>query len=454
LVLCSLILGPLPSGAAVQAEVLPSLSPMLSRVSPAVVNISGTGTTSIADNPLYRDPFFRRFFDLPDAPSERETKSAGSGVVIDARRGFVVTNAHVIENASHILVVLNDRRELKAEVVGKDPETDIAVLRVPAENLTELPLAPVRSVVGVGDFVVAIGNPFGLGQTATLGIVSAVGRTGLGTERYEDFIQTDASINPGNSGGALVNMRGELVGVNTAILSRSGGNIGIGFAIPSGMVRQVADQLIAYGEVRRGQLGVNIQNLTPTLAKAMGIEQATGALVSNVAPASPAEAAGLKSGDVIIGVNGQPIRTSSELRNTVGLTLPGTRVEISFLRDGRQRVATTTLAAAKPRQAVLGTSRGQGTIGSDAPLAGVQLAPLPARHPLARELKGGVLVTDVAPGSEAAREGLQDGDVIVSVNQRAVRSPEDVRSAASSGRAAPVLLNVRRGDASVFIALG
>jgi Do/DeqQ family serine protease len=455
LLLCLVSAASLPASAAVQAvDVLPSLSPMLGRVSPAVVNIAGTGTTSITDNPLFRDPFFRRFLDLPDAPSERETRSAGSGVIIDARRGFVVTNAHVIANASEILVVLNDRRELRAEVVGKDSETDIAVLKVPAQNLTELPLAPVKSMVGVGDFVVAIGNPFGLGQTATLGIVSAVGRTGLGTERYEDFIQTDASINPGNSGGALVNMRGELVGINTAILSRSGGNIGIGFAIPSGMVRQVADQLITHGAVRRGQLGVSIQNLTPSLAKAMGIEQAAGALVSSVAPASPAQAAGLKAGDVIVGVNEQPIRTGSELRNTIGLTLPGTRVQISFLRDGRQQATSAVLAASKSQTSLPDGRREERGVASTVPLAGVHLSPLPAGHPLARELNGGVLVTEVAPTSDAAKDGLQSGDVIVSVNRRQVRSPDDVRAAAGRSNGAPVLLNVRRGDAALFIAVG
>jgi len=448
------LLAPVAALAGVSGDsILPSLSPMLKRVSPAVVNISGTGTESIAEHPLFRDPLFRRFFDLPDVPSERETRSAGSGVIIDARNGLVITNAHVIENATEIEVVLNDRRELTAEVVGKDPETDIAVLKVPAENLTELPFARAKAPVGVGDFVVAIGNPFGLGQTATLGIVSAVGRTGLGIEGYEDFIQTDASINPGNSGGALVNMHGELVGINTAILSRSGGNIGIGFAIPSGMAKQVAEQLIAHGEVRRGQLGVSIQNLTPDLAKAMGIEQAAGALVANVSEGSPAEAAGLKAGDVIVSVNDQPIRTSSELRNTIGFMAPGTRVEIGLLREGYNRTVAATLGTREPQQASRGPSRGEREAEGSA-LAGVRLAPLPEQHPLSRVLDGGVLVVDVPSGSEAAKDGLQSGDVIVSVNREPVDSPEEVRAAASASNGGPVLLNVRRQGGALFIAVG
>ena len=442
----------LPLAARAEA-LLPSLSPVLKRVSPAVVNIATTAPA--ADNPLFLDPFFRRFFDLPQGPVQRETHSVGSGVIIDAAKGYVITNAHVVEKAKRIKVVLNDRRELAAEVVGADPETDIAVLKIPARNLTDLKLGEGETTVGVGDFVIAIGNPFGLGQTATLGIVSAVGRTGLGIEGYEDFIQTDASINPGNSGGALVNMEGELVGINTAILSRSGGNIGIGFAIPARMARQVANQLIAHGEVRRGQLGVSIQNLTPDLARAMGIEETIGAVVARVVPGSAADKVGLQAGDVIVSVNGRPIRTSAELRNTIGLMQPGTEVEIGFVRDRARKTVTVSLKSRAPRdEARRGPGRGESGDRSAAALSGVQLAPLPSDHPLATEVDGGVLVIDVDHDSKAADDGLRPGDVIVSVNRRPVKNPRDVRDALRQSSDAPVLLNIRRGEGALFIAVG
>jgi serine protease Do/serine protease DegQ len=428
---------------------------MLESVSPAVVNISGRGMVPLRENPLFQDPFFRRFFDFPEMPRQREVQSAGSGVIIDAENGYIVTNAHVVEQADEILVVLNDRRELEAEVVGTDPEADIAVLQVEAEGLSELPFSADSDPVGVGDFVVAIGNPFGLGQTATLGIVSAVGRSGLGIEGYEDFIQTDASINPGNSGGALVDMEGELVGINTAILSRTGGNIGIGFAIPARMARQLADQLIAYGEVRRGQLGVTIQDLTPDIARAMGLERAAaGAGVSQVMPDTPAEESGLRAGDVIVAVNGQPIRSSSELRNTVGLMQPGTEVEIGLLRDGERRTVTATLAGRDPEDAAAAGARGGEDL-EKSRLAGVRLSPLPAEHPLSGDIDGGVVVTAIAPGSDAARAGLERGDVIVSVNRKPVDSPEEVRAAISNADDdVPILLNVRRGEGALFIPVG
>ncbi len=445
----SLTLVPLAAHA---ETLLPSLSPVLKRVSPAVVNIATTAPAEA--NPLFSDPFFRRFFDIPQMPMQRETHAVGSGVIIDADKGYVITNAHVVEKARRIKVVLSDRRELTAEVVGTDSETDIAVLKVPAENLTELELEG-DTTVGVGDFVIAIGNPFGLGQTATLGIVSAVGRTGLGIEGYEDFIQTDASINPGNSGGALVNMEGELVGINTAILSRSGGNIGIGFAIPARMAHQVASQLIEHGEVRRGQLGVSIQNLTPDLAKAMGLEQMTGAVVARVVPGSPAEKAGIESGDVIVSVNDRPIRTSAELRNTIGLMQPGTEVEIGLVRDKDRKTVSARLQSRSPRdESRRGQGSGTGEDRGEASLAGVQLAPLPPDHPLATEVEGGVLVIDVSRDSEAAEDGLRPGDVIVSVNRKPVKSPGDVRDAARASRKGPILLNIRRGEGALFIAVG
>src|SRR5919198_4872571 len=269
---------PWPAG----GQGLPSLAPMLERVTPAVVNIATEGRMRIEQNPLFNDPFFRFFFGFPDQPLERKTQSLGSGVIVDAKRGLVLTNAHVIANAEQITVKLSDGRCYKAEIIGTDPETDVGVVKIPADDLIDVPMGD-SDKLAVGDFVVAIGNPFGLSQTATSGIVSALGRSGLGIEGYEDFIQTDASINPGNSGGALVNLRGRLIGINTAILAPGGGNIGIGFAVPINMARQVMEQLIRYGEVKRGRIGIAIQELTPEIAQAMGVNNRTeGALIARV----------------------------------------------------------------------------------------------------------------------------------------------------------------------------
>ncbi len=285
---------------------VPSLAPIIKRTSPAVVNIATRGTIREARNPLLDDPFFRRFFDTPNVPRERQFQSAGSGVIVDAKNGYIITNAHVIENATEITVSLRDERQVKAEVVGKDAGSDVAVLKVPTKNLIEMPLAD-SDKAEVGDFVIAIGNPFGLQHTVTSGIISALGRSGINPEGYEDFIQTDASINPGNSGGALVNLDGQLVGVNSAIFSRSGGNIGIGFAIPSNMVKAVMTQLIQYGEVKRGMLGVQLRNLTPAIAESLGLENSRGALVGQVVEGSPAEKAGIKAGDIVTSINGKPV---------------------------------------------------------------------------------------------------------------------------------------------------
>jgi len=330
---------------------VPSLAPMIRKVSPAVVNVSTRGTIHERgpDNPLAQDPFFRRFFDLPpgagNGSHERPFRSAGSGVIFDARQGYIVTNAHVVENATEITVTLQDGRDLKAEVVGSDQPSDVAVLRVPADNLAQMPLGD-SSHLEVGDFVVAIGNPFGLQHTVTSGIVSGLSRTGINPDGYEDFIQTDASINPGNSGGALVNLRGELIGINTEILSGSGGNIGIGFAIPVNMARSVMQQLVRYGAVRRGQLGVSMYTVTPDIAHSLGLASAIGALVSRVVEGSPAARAGVRVGDVITAVNGQPIRSNSDLRNAIGLLRVGDRVDIGLLRDGRPLQLTAVIAAA------------------------------------------------------------------------------------------------------------
>jgi serine protease Do/serine protease DegQ len=427
---------------------MPTLAPMIKRVSPAVVNIATRGTIRQRgpQNPLLDDPFFRRFFDIPDAgPRQRQFQSAGSGVIIDARTGYIVTNAHVVENASEITVTLMDGRDLTATVVGADEATDVAVLKVPPQGLVQIALGN-SDRVEVGDFVVAIGNPFGLQHTVTSGIVSGLGRSGINPDGYESFIQTDASINPGNSGGALVNLRGELIGVNSAILSRSGGNIGIGFAIPANMARSVMDQLVKFGEVRRGLLGVNIVSLTPDLAQSLGLKDAQGALVSQVARESAAELAGIKPGDVITAINERPVRSGSDLRNAVGLLRVGERVEIALVRDGKpRRVAavipdspnnSSTASNEQPRPA-----REPGVLHPQ--VAGAELVDAP---------EGGVLVRSIEPRSAAAQSQLlRAGDRIEAANRQRVENLKELREIAKRGGA--LVLTVRRGNAMVLVPL-
>ena len=317
-----------------------TIAPMLERATPAVVNIAVRSHTTV-HNPLLQDPLFRQFFNLRDEPEQQVRTSAGSGVIIDAGRGYVVTNNHVVKGADEIMVTLKDRRHFKARLVGTDAGTDVALLHIDAEGLTALPIGD-SDQVRVGDFVAAIGNPFGLGQTVTSGIVSALGRSGLRIEGYENFIQTDASINPGNSGGALVSFQGQLIGINTAIIGPSGGNVGIGFAVPSAMVRAVVRQLAEYGEVRRGRLGVEVQDLTPELADFLeetGDSKAggEGALIAKVLPESPAARAGLRSGDLVVALNGQPVHGAADLRNRVGLMPIGTNVILEVTHGGDRR---------------------------------------------------------------------------------------------------------------------
>jgi serine protease Do/serine protease DegQ len=410
---------------------VPSLAPMLKRVTPAVVNIATRGTVQ-EQNPLMNDPFFRRFFDMPNQPRQREFQSAGSGVIVDAKNGYIITNAHVVENATDITVQLLDNRSLKAKVVGADPGSDVAVLKVQAGNLVDLPIAD-SDRAEVGDFVVAIGNPFGLGHTVTSGIVSALGRSGINPEGYEDFIQTDASINPGNSGGALVNLGGQLVGINSAILSRTGGNIGIGFAIPSNMMKIVMNQLIKYGSVKRGVLGVNIQTLAPEIAQSMGLPDTTqGALVSQVVDGSPAEKAGVKAGDVITAVNGRAVKDAGSLRNSIGLLSIGEKVDLSLLRDGKPRRVTATVserdAAAEAKAA--GTHSG---------LEGADLA----------DGSNGVVIRAVADGSPAAQRGLRANDVILAVGRVRVATVAEFNQATEGQEA--FVLQIRRGNAMLVI---
>ncbi|WP_422126530.1 DegQ family serine endoprotease [Thioalkalivibrio sulfidiphilus] len=444
--LCLLLLAMAPMASAtlpveVDGEPLPSLAPMLDRTIPAVVNIATRGRV-VERNPLMEDPFFRRFFDLPQQPRERQTQGLGSGVILDAEQGYIITNFHVIQRADEIVVTLHDGRRLDAEVVGTDPATDLAVLKVQGDNLTAVKVAD-SDALRVGDFVVAIGNPFGLGQTVTSGIVSALGRSGLGIESYEDFIQTDASINPGNSGGALVNLRGELVGINTAILSGGGGNIGIGFAIPVNMALQVKDHLVAHGEVRRGRLGVTVQDLTPELAQAFGISQTQGAVIAQVEPGSAAERAGLKEGDVVLRVNERRVRNATELRNAIGLLRVGSEVQLDVVRDNRRRTLT----------AVVAEIRAATTEGAqfNRRLEGASFSEITEASPLHGRVQG-VLVTVVQSGSPAARAGIREGDVILSVNRQPVTTLEEMRRAVGSN-GQRLLLNIRRDEGAFFLIL-
>ncbi|MDX2300918.1 MAG: Do family serine endopeptidase, partial [Xanthomonadaceae bacterium] len=385
---------------------LPSLAPMLERVTPAVVNIHSRQVQRVR-NPLADDPFLRRFFGIPDVPQERVRQSLGSGVIVDAEGGLVLTNNHVIEGADDISITLADGRTLAGELVGSDPDTDVALVRVPAERLTALPLADTRQL-RVGDFVVAVGNPFGLGQTVTSGIVSALGRSGLRGLGYQNFIQTDASINPGNSGGALVNLRGELIGINSAIFSPSGGNIGIGFAIPASLAREVMRQLLAYGEVRRGSLGLDTQDITPELADALALDKQTrGALVARIAEGSPAQQAGVKVGDVITALDGQSVDNREALHNLEGLLPVGRPVRIALQRDGKPLTLSAVLKAS-PKE-VNGARL-------DPRLAGAVFVELPER---ARQSGvAGVVVARVDEDSRAAASGLRPGDRITGIGRR------------------------------------
>ncbi len=419
----------------------PTLAPMLVQVTPAVVNIS-VQTRSAQENPLLRDPFFRRFFDQPDRP--RVEQSAGSGVIIDAARGLVLTNHHVVSNAIEIVVTLKDRRQLKAQLVGADPATDIALVRIPAEGLTALKMGD-SDEMAVGDFVVAIGNPFGIGQTVTSGIVSALGRTGLGIEGYEDFIQTDASINPGNSGGALVNLRGELIGINTAIIGPSGGNVGIGFAVPMNMVRAVVDQLVRFGEVRRGRLGVSTTDVTPQNARDLKSNTTEGAVIMRIEANSAAERAGLRQRDVVTAFNGRPVRSSGDLRNRIGLTPTGDEIELRVLRDGAPMTLRARIAETQARAASAIPAEGVPQ------LAGASVANVEPGMPFHGQIEGAV-ITGVERGTNAHRNGLRIGDVVFGVNRARVRSAEELLSALRTVDR-PWRLSLLRGEQRVGLVI-
>ena len=420
---------------------IPSLAPLLQDVTPAVVNISVLTRSAIEDNPLFRDPFFRRFFNIPDQAARQE-RSAGSGVIVDAVRGYVLTNHHVIKDALQVIVTLKDRRQFQAKLVGMDPGTDIALLKIEARNLQALRLGD-SDLLNVGDFVVAIGNPFGLGQTVTSGIVSALGRSGLDIEGYEDFIQTDASINPGNSGGALVNLKGELIGINTAIIGPSGASVGIGFAVPSMMAKAVLDQLVRFGEVRRGRLGASSEDITYDLAMALGLASTEGAIISSIDPSSPAEKAGIKPRDVVTAFNGRAVRNSADLRNKIGMVPIGESIELGLLRDGRPLTAKAQIA--KPLEV---PSISEETVPQ---LAGASVANIKPGSPLYGKVEG-VLVTKVEANSPAWQHGIRPGDIIIGINRRKVRSVQEFLAALKTGENV-IMLSLLRGDFRLTIVI-
>jgi len=426
---------------ATDARGMPTLAPLVNEVTPAVVNISVITRSPLESNPLFADPFFRRFFDLPDRP-QRQEQAAGSGVIVDAARGYVITNHHVIRNAEQVLVTLKDRRQLPAKLVGTDPGTDIAVLQIDASGLSAIRIGD-SDTLQVGDYVIAIGNPFGIGQTVTSGIVSALGRSGLSPEGFEDFIQTDASINPGNSGGALINLRGELVGINSAIIGPTGGNVGIGFAVPSNMARAVLAQIARFGEVRRGRLGVEMVDLTPDIAKKLGVSAAEGVVISGVEAGSPADKAGLRERDVVVALGGRPVRAAAELRARLGLTPVGEEIELRVLRGKQARNIRATIAPPQDPASAEGRAVPQ--------LPGMSVVEIERGSPLYQRLKGGgLVVADVEQGSRAWQAGFRPADIIYAVNRRRVQTLAAFQKAAAGAKGG-YSVSLVRGDFNVTI---
>jgi len=421
-----------------------------------VVNISSTKLIKAEGqqfmNPFFSDPFFRDFFGhrFYGIPKERREKSLGSGVII-TEDGLVLTNNHVVENAEEILVTLADKRELEAEIVGTDPKSDVAVIKLKGDvkDLSPVPLGN-SGELRLGDIVIAIGNPFGLDHTVTMGIVSAKGRANVGITDYEDFIQTDAAINPGNSGGALINLKGELVGINTAIISRSGGYQGIGFAIPANMAKAVMDSLVKHGKVIRGWLGVSIQDLDKNLAEAMGLDASNGVLVSDITEDSPAAKAGIKRGDVVLRVNGETMKSTGQLRNTIATLGAGAKVKLNIIRNNKEKTISLVL------EELPSDFSGQSTIDeNDGALGGMTVAPLTDmirdKYEINERVDRGVVITKIAPASAASQAGLVPGDVIVEVNRQSIISVEDFEKAYKKSKDNVLVLVYRKGGSYYLV---
>ena len=421
---------------------IPSLAPMLQSVRPAVVNIATKGRARTQTSPLLNDPFFRRFFNFPRDYDRSRTQSLGSGVIVDSTKGLIMTNHHVIANADEIRVNLSDGRDFRAELIGSDPQTDIAVLRIPSENLSSLEQAD-SDKLRVGDYVVAIGNPFGLGQTVTSGIVSALARSGLGIAGYEDLIQTDASINPGNSGGALVNLKGELVGINTAIYSKSGGNIGIGFAIPVNMARRVAEQLVEFGAIKRGFFGAKFQDLDPELSKAFGLPLMNGAIVVSITEGSPAKKAGLRLGDIVTKIDEREITGARDLNNQIALHRAGSSVRLRYLREGQLRDVTIIVSG--------GESQTSSNSIMNVRLTGTTVGPIPGHSQYFGKIQG-VMIYGVEKTSIAWKVGLREGDIVSSVNQNRVSSVEAFLNIVNQSKGR-LLLSVHRNARVAFVVI-
>ena len=426
------------------AQGIPSLAPMLENVTPAVVNIYTINQVRQNNSSLFEDHFLKEFFNSPGSKANKKNRAGlGSGVIIDSSKGLIITNNHVIAKATDIKVKLMDGREFKAEIVGTDPATDIAIIKINAKKLKSLKIANSNDL-RVGDFVVAIGNPFGIGQTVTSGIISALGRSGLGIEAYEDFIQTDASINPGNSGGALVNLRGELIGINTAIIGSGGrnpGSIGIGLAIPTNLAINISEQILKFGKVKRGILGVSAQDLTPNLAKAFGLTVRSGVLITEIRKNSSASKAGLKTGDVITAVDGKKVNKANDLRNIIGLTPVGQSLKFTVLRNKKTEFVKIEISENKE-------------------LANLKINPRLEGISFKEIKKGmreygiieGLIVSTINKNSIAFRNGIRKNDIILSINNIAVKSIKDVHELSRKNKD-QIVLNVRRGNRSAFILL-